>query len=736
MKQTLAFLIAMTMLLSCSPNQVTPPTQDFELLPALQSIELNPGGETSLWIKLDRSEGFDGTVRMFLESLPAGVSQRWSRDTENGDCTLILSADEFVRPGTYPIDLLGEVEGASQAQSLKTQAGELSLVISPSTSLSVALQPAILNVPANSQTGMVVTLRTNSSSPATLSLSGAPTGVSASFGIPVVIQGFRIINLSLNVGSQTVLGSHDFSLQVSVDGTTRLTPISLNVTQEPANPNFKLTLSALSLKLNQTDSQGIRVFVTRIKGFNQAITLSLDTSESFRLTGISAQPVNLSATALQGSFTITSNNAKPASGTAFDTKVKGTAGTLVKQANLKITINPPPGSPDPSFSEDGLFDDFGGAHLALQLNDKILIAKTETGSNPKIIIKRLNVNGTLDTTFGTSGTATVDIPSPFKEVLVDVVVASDNKILLIASEDLNGTGSRNKVALIRLKANGQLDTSFASTGQQIFEVPTSDPVSFGGFGIQADGKLVLAVNEPALSANFLNTHGLLFRFLPDGSNLDTTFGTAGNVEIRNGDMGVILDVELQTDGKIVLIGIKSTLLVILGVENDPVVMRLLSSGIRDDTFSGNGVNQVGFGNLDEDFEQLAIDVSGRLVAAGTSGTSPAAVKMAMARFSTGGALDDDFAGDGKLERAVDALGIEPASIRGLVIQRDNKQVVLIKGSATLLLRQTSTGSLDSSFSTSGKKLLDSSLGLPKDLALDSLGRIIVLTENAVLRIVP
>ena len=105
--------------------------------------------------QVDRSEGFDGTVRMFLESLPAGVSQRWSRDTENGDCTLILSADEFVTPGTYSLDLLGEIQGGTgqQANGLKTQAAGLSLVLGTGISFSAALQPAILTVPPTQKPG-------------------------------------------------------------------------------------------------------------------------------------------------------------------------------------------------------------------------------------------------------------------------------------------------------------------------------------------------------------------------------------------------------------------------------------------------------------------------------------------------------------------------------------------------------------------------------------------------------
>jgi uncharacterized delta-60 repeat protein len=727
MKRIIGFLISPAIILTailvaCNPSTTPQPTQDFELIPALETIELSPGGETSLWIKLDRSEGFSDTVRMFLESLPAGVSQRWSRDTENGDCTLILSADEFVTPGKYSIDLLGEIQSISsklttQGKGLKTQqTGQLNLVIIP-TFLNLSLQPSILNVPRNSQTGMLVSvfgLPAPTADTTSFSLQGAPSGVIASFGALTTGSSF----MTLSVSPTTPLGDHTFSVKVTTATATKLVPVSLTVTAEPANPNFKFLTSALSLKLNRTDTKPIRAFITRIKGFNQPITLSLDTSGT-TLTGVTAAAFQIRAAGLQGSLNISSNNATPL-GQALVTKVKATAGAVVKERNLTITINLTPGSLDTSFGTSGIVQNVDGDIFTLLPNDKIVTATLEGN----LVVRRFNVNGSLDTTFDVDGS--IAHPNQGMIKVTSIKVLPDNTVIIAG----NKAFIPNPVVVVKLKANGKLDTSFGGDGVFIVDMPNE--VGVRASAVLTDGKIIVGGDK--FDDNLNATGVTLIRILADGSSVDTSFGTVTFSDLKISGLNAI---NLQADGKIILAGHKGS------GDEDAVVGRLLSNGTEDSSFEG-GFQSSGkaFGELTDTFSDLALDTSQRVIALGKIVDFDGSFIGHMSRFKTNARLDDSFAGNGNLTLDDSFLKLSSTTTfpLALTVQRDDKPLLLINTDITnfenLLVRLTTAGALDTSFAGTGKVTLPIAIDRPLQVEVDSQGRIVVLGFDGIARFVP
>ena len=144
--------------------------------------------------------------------------------------------------------------------------------------------------------------------------------------------------------------------------------------------------------------------------------------------------------------------------------------------------------------------------------------------------------GTLDTTYGTGGIATV-FSAASGNLLNGAAIQADDKVVMV--------GSNPNDVIVRLNTNGTLDSSFGSNG-----VVSPD------FGVL--GPLDSVVIQPnqqilALSSGFLGT--AIGRFNPDGS-LDTTFGTAGFASIRliSNGVGAIIPMALQPDGSIVIAG--------------------------------------------------------------------------------------------------------------------------------------------------------------------------------------
>src|SRR3954470_22569365 len=93
---------------------------------------------------------------------------------------------------------------------------------------------------------------------------------------------------------------------------------------------------------------------------------------------------------------------------------------------------------DPSFSGDGVAEGQGTRGFAVQSDNKVVaIVSTSPG------IRRLNADGTPDSTFGAGG----KVATPF--IPVDLVI-SNGKVVV--------TGENFRIA--RYNANGTLDTSF------------------------------------------------------------------------------------------------------------------------------------------------------------------------------------------------------------------------------------------------------------------------------------
>ena len=124
------------------------------------------------------------------------------------------------------------------------------------------------------------------------------------------------------------------------------------------------------------------------------------------------------------------------------------------------------GSYDTSFDSDGIWADTGfadnqaGKAVAMDPSGKILIAGTTSAGSGDSFVMRVNSDGTVDTSFGTSGRATISAGSPYEDI-TSIEVLPGGKIL-IAGNAYNG--SNNDVSIIRLNSDGSVDTSFGSSG--------------------------------------------------------------------------------------------------------------------------------------------------------------------------------------------------------------------------------------------------------------------------------
>ncbi|MGW8185212.1 MAG: Ig-like domain-containing protein [Candidatus Moraniibacteriota bacterium] len=245
---------------------------------------------------------------------------------------------------------------------------------------------------------------------------------------------------------------------------------------------------------------------------------------------------------------------------------------------------------------------------AVQSDGKMIIGGDFTKYNGTSInrIARLNVDGTLDTTFNVGTGAN-------SYSVYAIAIQSDGKIIIGGDfATYNGT-TVNRIA--RLNIDGTLDTTFVSTGIGMFTYIQT-------ISIQSDGKIIIGGNFTAYSGTAINR---IARLNTDGT-LDTTFtvGTGAN--------NYVYASAIQSDGKIVIGGSFTTY---NGVTANRIA-RLNTDGTLDTTFAPT----TGAGST---VRAISLQSDGKIIIGGEFTTYNSTTRNRIARINTDGTLDTTFA---------------------------------------------------------------------------------------------
>lgn len=182
-----------------------------------------------------------------------------------------------------------------------------------------------------------------------------------------------------------------------------------------------------------------------------------------------------------------------------------------------------------------------------------------------------------------------------------------------------------------------LDTHFGDAGG-VVSVHTLEHDRFNAMALQSDGKIVAVGDAHELStppSSAADVSALIARFNNDGS-LDTSFA-GGGVQVL-GPGYRLLDVALQTDGKIVAAG---------QMDTSMVVLRFLSDGSLDPNFNQGGVAQIPWPHTAV-LEAVVLQDDGSIVVAGWSDprNNPFLYEPRLTRLTSGGLLDTSFGQNG------------------------------------------------------------------------------------------
>ncbi|MCD5987917.1 calcium-binding protein [Pseudomonas sp. CDFA 553] len=231
------------------------------------------------------------------------------------------------------------------------------------------------------------------------------------------------------------------------------------------------------------------------------------------------------------------------------------------------------GVADTSFGGTGVVDvdippaDNGG-HITVNPDGTLYITGME-GDYPSVA--KLNADGSLATEFGENGKFTFTGGGEFIGVYNSTTVQPDGSFLFGGNYSAMSDYS---YSIVRVSADGELDTSFADNGTLVFEQ------SFGLQGqsavtVQPDGKIIVAGTSTTYDA------ATVVRLNADGS-FDTSFGDNGVVHPALGanEGYSARGVTVQEDGKIVVVG-----------QGGYAITRLNADGSLDTTFGSQDGNR-------------------------------------------------------------------------------------------------------------------------------------------------
>jgi len=237
----------------------------------------------------------------------------------------------------------------------------------------------------------------------------------------------------------------------------------------------------------------------------------------------------------------------------------------------------------------------------------------------------------------------------------------------------------------RLLSTGTFDQGFGQRGR----ITDSSLEPGQAMAVQSDGKIVVA--------GIFDSRVEVSRFNYDGT-LDPSFGKDGSTSTTLAGTTTVSGVAIDSKGRIIVAGTNTGL---FGGSNF-VLVRFIADGRLDRAFNRSGLAITSFGGNDT-AASVIVEPGNDIVVAGTKVDTPSGQSyFALARYTTTGALDSSFGTGGEV------LTSFAANATGQAVAYDGGDLVVAgslangAGAEFAVARYTSGGQLDDSFNTGGE----------------------------------
>jgi pro-kumamolisin-like protein/IPT/TIG domain-containing protein len=213
-----------------SLTTAAPLAPNFTLSTSLSSVTLTQGGSGGSTITVTPQNGFNSSVSLSSSGLPAGVTASFNPGSTTSTSTLTLTATSTAALGTATVTITG-------TSGSLTNTTTVSLTVNPAGSYTLSASPNSLTIAqgASGASTITVTPQNGFNGNVSLSVSGLPSGVAASFNPGSTGS---TSTLTLTASSTATTGTVTVTVTGTSGSLTKTTTISLTIRLIPTLPSI------------------------------------------------------------------------------------------------------------------------------------------------------------------------------------------------------------------------------------------------------------------------------------------------------------------------------------------------------------------------------------------------------------------------------------------------------------------------------------------------------------------
>jgi hypothetical protein len=304
-------------------------------LGTLREVSLEQGKSVSVDVFVKRS-GAVTPVNLSLDNsvaLPPGLTVDITPPSTTYASKLKFTATAALLPGDYPVKIKGEDGTGTTNATITVKVASAPFNITPSSDVITVARgdSSEINISLSRTTGFTGAV--------TLTLEGAPAGVTAAF-TPASLSGSTVQSkLKVTVARTAAVGDTAISIKATSGSSNQIKPLTLRI-QLPPDPDFSVELSTPTLSFTTTAPQTATVTVRRVGGFDADILLSLEKSDGTPVpAGITPDftPSNMKLADSTSTLKITLGSG--IQNGSYALRIKGQAGTISRTVNLSLNVN-------------------------------------------------------------------------------------------------------------------------------------------------------------------------------------------------------------------------------------------------------------------------------------------------------------------------------------------------------------------------------------------------------------
>jgi uncharacterized delta-60 repeat protein len=320
-------------------------------------------------------------------------------------------------------------------------------------------------------------------------------------------------------------------------------------------------------------------------------------------------------------------------------------------------------------------------------------------------IAKYGPTGALDNIFATGGIKSFIPLGQLTSAPLSTLVQPDGKIVL-------GIGLYDKAVIARLLSTGNVDSSFGTNG--LVEVGSSNGMATG-VAIQSNGNLVVGyVDGSSSSSQMYTERAYVKRLAGSNGQVDTSFASSGAMQFSRTQLTGYNDdsqVRVSSQGSIFVVSEWRPKYRGASANSEAlelVIYKINEGGELDISFGSGGMQRFNSFTYDWDLRGVAVDSSGGLAILLRSLNSQDVSYTDVMRVNADGTLNPDFQ-YGTVVSLLESSDVYPQSIT--FVAADSLVVMANFNNAGVLYKLLPDGSLDPSFdgdsgSSNGRVLIN------------------------------